>query len=263
MRPEEQIATHSADAVRYAMCGAALGVDAYYDEQELTAGKKFITKMVNAASFGFGLMGELTTQPDEKDITWDIDKAMRTRAAETAAKMRGYFKNYDYAHAREQLSKFFWTDFCDYYIELVKRRGYEKVDSAGRRSAWATLYWTIYDWLRMAAPFVPHVTEELYQTYFRESLVDAAKSIHLASWPEGKEGKEDKKLEGLWQAIARIRIEKTSKGIGLGEGVLEVVVYGPVKDLVQDQLTYDLGGVAKAEKVVIEEADQWQIKIEK
>ena len=86
---------------------------------------------------------------------------------------------FDYASVLHSIEDEFWS-FCDNYLELVKLRSYADDDTPGRRSAVATLSWALRAFLRMLAPFVPFVTEEVWSWSFAE---DDEKSVHATRWP--------------------------------------------------------------------------------
>jgi valyl-tRNA synthetase len=102
------------------------------------------------------------------------------------------FEQYEYAVAREKIEEFFWKDWCDNYLELCKARAYgERGDSKAQTSAFYTLWHGTEALLRLFAPFLPHVTEELYSHLFDESFA-AKQSIHAqGQWPKAEDYAED------------------------------------------------------------------------
>ena len=90
------------------------------------------------------------------------------------------FDIFDYATALQVIEDSFWS-FCDHYLELVKLRSYSEEDSPGRRSALATLSWALRTFLRLLAPFVPFVTEEVWSWRFADN---DRPSVHTSGWPE-------------------------------------------------------------------------------
>jgi valyl-tRNA synthetase len=87
---------------------------------------------------------------------------------------------FDYAAALQVIEESFWS-FCDNYLELVKLRSYAEQDSPGRRSALATLAWGLRTFLRLLAPFLPYVTEEVWSWRFAGDGPD--RSVHTTRWP--------------------------------------------------------------------------------
>jgi valyl-tRNA synthetase len=94
------------------------------------------------------------------------------------------FEKFDYAGALHRSEDAFWA-FCDHYLELVKSRSYREEDSPGRRSAWATLDVALNTFLRLLAPFMPYVTEEVWS--WRMAASSGQESVHTAPWPSVEE----------------------------------------------------------------------------
>lgn len=119
------------------------------------------------------------------------------------------FENYEYNKARAETENFFWHDFCDNYLEIVKNRVYNE-KGVKRESAQYTLYQSLFTILKLIAPIMPFITEELYQQYFRR--FEKQKSIHLCDWPEYiKKDGEIKELDLFYNILSEIRQEKTKK----------------------------------------------------
>jgi valyl-tRNA synthetase len=118
--------------------------------------------------------------------------------------MSDAFEQYDYATAREALEKFFWQTLCDNYIEIVKQRFWEpeKHDPSVIASSQATLYEALRRVLSLFAPFLPFVTEGLYQRVFKSYEDDV--SLHVSSWPEFNESAIDEKAEAQLKLVLNI-----------------------------------------------------------
>ena len=117
-----------------------------------------------------------------------------------------YFEQYEYSRAKAETEKFFWKVLTDNYIEIVKKRIYTgKGDK--KLSAQYTLYHSLLTILKLIAPIMPYITEEIYQTYFKKLEKD--KSIHTSKWPEVKKVKDDGGFSDLVNLISKVRQEKT------------------------------------------------------
>lgn len=191
--------SYSADALRYVLLGGSLGQDVYFDEKELQKGQRLVIKIYNAGRFVlFNLQDfDPKTEVDENSLE-AIDRWILHRAQETAANMNREFERYEFGKARQIFEDFFWKDFCDNYLEIIKGRVYGD-DKSRRFSAQYALYHTYLAILKMVAPFLPHISEEMYHSYCEQSpsglRLNSGKdkgyffqhegipSIHLSLWP--------------------------------------------------------------------------------
>jgi len=107
------------------------------------------------------------------------------------------------------VEQFFWNDFCDNYLEIVKKRVYQSAAGSNEKlSAQYTLYNSLLKILKMLSPIMPFITEEIYQEYFKKFEKD--KSIHLSLWPEfEKKKKFNEEWERFKQIISKVRQEKS------------------------------------------------------
>jgi valyl-tRNA synthetase len=167
--PMEPIRQFGADAMRYWAASGRPGVDTAVDEGQMKVGRRLAIKILNASKFALGVMGD-DGSPDSSTITEPLDRSMLASLAALVANATTSFEGYDYARALDATERFFWG-FCDDYLELVKGRAYAGSDSA--RAALATALDAL---LRLFAPHMPFVTEEVW-SWWREG------SIHRTSWP--------------------------------------------------------------------------------
>lgn len=213
--PKNLIAAHSADALRYWAANARLGTDTFFDPAELSSSKRFLTKLWNAAKFAVSHLGDYTPAHNVTLLpadTWIIE---RTRACiSTAAAL---LNEYEIGSARHEIDAFFWKDFCDNYVELVKERLYQpdKHGEEARRSGQQALYYTLLNLLKLYAPYVPHITEAVYQAYFR--TYEGAASIHSLQWE--KPGTPNQTLldfgEALKAVLFQVRKQKSEQNISM------------------------------------------------
>ena len=181
--PNHLLEQYSSDAVRYWAARARLGVDTAYDEAVFGNGKRLGIKLFNAAKFVAGhLLGQDLTALSSKDITEPLDQSFIARLRETVRSAGKEFEVFEFAGALQVIEDFFWADLCDNYLELVKVRAYSAEWTSGKRSALATLKIVLSVQLRLFAPYLPFITEEVWSWLFASSH-GRERSIHTASWP--------------------------------------------------------------------------------
>jgi len=184
--PYAVIRKYGADALRYWAAGSQLGNDTRYNERDIKAGRKLVIKLWNAARFvlmqldGFDPAAE---RPAFEDRT-PADRWLLSELNSVLPTVKDGFDSYNYAVAREATDKFFWGTFTDNYLEMVKDRFWnpERYDESQRESARATLWESLRTVIALYAPFLPFVTEELYQRIFRDH--EDSVSLHVTSWPQ-------------------------------------------------------------------------------
>ncbi|PKK14646.1 valine--tRNA ligase [Thermomonospora sp. CIF 1] len=214
--PMGLLVEHGSDAVRYWAASARPGTDTAFEVKQIKVGRRLATKILNASRFVLGL-GEVA--PDAA-ITEPVDLSMLAALREVVAEATEAFDGYDHARALERTERFFWY-FCDDYLELVKQRAYG--EGAGADSARAALRTALSVLLRLFAPILPFVTEEVW-SWWRDG------SVHLASWPEAAElpaGGDPALLEVTAEALRQVRKAKSQAKVSMRAEVARAVVRGP------------------------------------
>ncbi|GCE24575.1 valine--tRNA ligase [Dictyobacter alpinus] len=217
--PLSIIEQESADALRYWATSIKPGNDTVFNPEALAMGRRLITKLWNACRFAESRLQDLDTatlnrQPEDLLPT---DRWLLSRLAHTITFATRQLEQSDYAAARAEVERFFWADLCDNYLELTKSRLY-KGEGADRHAAQWTLYHTLLNVLKLFAPYIPFVTEEIYLGLFQQW--DGCASIHIASWPVARDNWFDEQAENagklLLEIIRQVRRHKAEQGLSVG-----------------------------------------------
>ena len=201
--PAALVEEHGADGLRYWACSGAPGTDTAVDPAQMRVGRRLSIKVLNASKFVLSMAaagGGAVTEP--------LDRAMVARLASVVSGATEAFETYQYSHALERTESFFWS-FCDDYLELVKSRAYGQDDlgPGPTESARAALALALSVQLRLLAPFVPFVTEEVWSWW-------QSGSIHRAAWPQVGELPDvgdPLLLDVVAEALAAVRRTKTAE----------------------------------------------------
>jgi valyl-tRNA synthetase/very-short-patch-repair endonuclease len=204
--PQALIEEKGADAVRYWASASNLGADIAYSEELFKIGNKLITKLFNASKFVAQNFADLKSQPvtpkldtQNNIINQASDLWILSRLNQTIKKAEEEFDRFEYAKSRSVIEDFFWNDFCDNYLEIVKVRSYgikaqkyENINLSNeqkeqiikeQQSGLFALYHCLEAILKLFAPILPHITEELYSAIFLNPSQKKPESIHQrGSW---------------------------------------------------------------------------------
>ncbi|MCK9478679.1 MAG: valine--tRNA ligase [Firmicutes bacterium] len=213
--PIHLIETYSADVLRYWTAGARLGTDTFFSPDELAGSKRFITKLWNASKFTISHLQDidLTQTPELLPVDkWIIERVNQT--TEIAVKL---LYEYEIGSAKHEIDELFWKDFCDNYIEIVKERLYQP-DIHGeleRKSGQYALYYALLNILKLYAIYVPHITEYIYQDFFRQH--EKTLSIHKTLWVKKVDVDADfiQFGEALKEVIFEMRKYKTEQNLSM------------------------------------------------
>ena len=219
--PMDVIEKYGADALRYFLSTAtAPGMDLRYDEEKVASTWNFINKLWNASRYVLMNLGEFKEEDQTIDDLTISDKWILTKLEQTIQTVRKHMDQYEFHVVGTELYRFIWDDFCDWYIELTK--------GSINNTTKTVLIKVLTCILKMLHPFMPYVTEEIYQM-----LPIHEESIMISHYPVYEEEyvfeKETKDMEEMIDFITRVRTYKLEQKVPK-----EAVVYyvGKEKELV-------------------------------
>ncbi len=192
--PRDIMDRYSADALRYWAAGTKLGDDMPFQEKDVQTAQYLINKLWNASRFVLKHLEDYDGKgPNE--FRRAEDKWLLSKLYNTITQVTEFFERYEFAKARKQAEIFFWHVFCDNYLEMVKQRLYNRAeyDEQEVRAAQYCLYHGLLSVLKIFAPIMPYITEEIYSYYFRQE--EGTKSIHTSSWPRAENWWKDEEME--------------------------------------------------------------------
>jgi valyl-tRNA synthetase len=258
LAPLEMLETYSADAVRYWTSSTGPGKDSIISEEKVQAGARLVTKLWNVARFADRFL-EGYQPPRDPPALSPADRWILARFQRLVSRTTASFQEYDYAAAKSETEHFFWKDLADNYLEMSKQRLYDQAHPYHEGAGYA-LYHTLLGLLKLLAPFLPFVTEEIYQGLFLPGRPEAAAgefpaSIHQSRWPTPDPALVDDQAlafgETLVEIATAVRRFKSERNLPLGTPLFrlqfstgEASLLGKIEDAAAD-----LASVARAERL--------------
>jgi valyl-tRNA synthetase len=260
VEPRDLMAKWGADVVRYWTATSRLGLDTAISEDVLKIGKRLQTKLWNATRFAVLQLGDFGESPRSPAadtaagvIVEATDRWILSRLGRTVSIATERFRQFEYADALEAIERFFWADLCDNYLELVKGRAYGEIGTdAARRSARYTLWHSLETVLRLFAPVMPHITEELYAAHFAERF-RAHGSVHARfTWPRHEDQAIDEAGERAGAAavaiLAAVRKYKSERKLSIKTPIARLTLGGvgdeqPALDAVLADLRHTVNAI--------------------
>jgi valyl-tRNA synthetase len=239
--PLDTVEKFGADALRYWVALAPIGVDLRYSDDEVKRGSKLLTKLWNASKYV--LINLADWEPSSADVSVDKrfieDRWVLNELNKTIADVRRHMDKYDNYNARAAIDTFFYDIFCDQYLEFIKDRFWspEKYSTDSKQSAQQTLWQVLRAVLGLYAPFIPFLTEELWQKIYRES--EGGETLHLTDYPRARAEYDTdvSQMQIALDVLKQVRSLRTERKIGNGAKlefvsvptVMPDVLYGVIK----------------------------------
>ena len=263
LSPAELITTHSADAVRYWAANAKLGSDTMFSEEELKISRRFMIKLWNAAKFSLMHIEDFDDKNPASLLpqdAWILERLM-----DTESRAARHLNAYEIGDARHEIDDFFWKDYCDNYLELVKERLYRPDihGEAGRESARFAVYHCLLGILKLYAVYVPHITEAIYQSYYRSK--SGVASLHSLTWDTGKEASLEllEFGEDLKAILSEARKFKAARNLSMKAPVKSLQLTADDKKVgMLEQAVKDLKACTTAREIQINRGEGLEINIE-
>lgn len=253
IQPEQLLERYSADAIRYWTASGALGYDTVFSEQQLKQGNRLTIKLWNAFRFieEHGLFSAVATPvaPQQMIHRWMLD-----RLTACYERYKNYFAGYEAGLALEQLERCFWQDFCDNYLELIKDQCFhpERYAAEDVAETRALLVHIGYRFLQLYAPFIPYVTEELYQQLYVMHV--GTSSLHRTQCADVQYSLRDEDavrvMALVMDLVTRLRKLKTDQQLSLKTDIVSCTLYGTQAQLndLADQKAL-IAGIARATEI--------------
>ncbi|MFQ5677724.1 MAG: class I tRNA ligase family protein, partial [bacterium] len=219
--PLEMVKKYSADAIRFSLLDlSAEGQDINLSERDFEIGRNFSNKVWNAFRFLWINLEEKNLSHANQDFVKDAldaenldlaDRWILSRCQRTIRKVTRALEQFKFHEATETIYNFFWREYCDWYLELIKTRLYDTENAEQRDIALATAIYVLKSILKMLHPIIPFITEELW---LKVRSDEDAESIMISNWPlevrafiDDSSEKEVELLQNLIGAVRNIRGE--------------------------------------------------------
>lgn len=249
--PQEIFKKYGADSLRLWAATSKLGEDLRYREEDIKSAQKTVTKLWNASKFVYMHLEDYDCagkeyDPERLEL---MDRWLLIKLNKVINNSTDGFDIYEYSKAKKEVENFFWSTFCDNYLEIVKDRLYNPKERGelSRLSGQYTLHSVLLDVLKIFAPIAPFITDEIYSYHFSES----GNSIHLSDWPEADIAVEDEDIEKIGdrfvEVLGDVRKVKSEAGKSLKEEI-DVVLKKEDFDLISKCMD-DFKAATKAKSV--------------
>jgi valyl-tRNA synthetase len=216
--PHEVLEEFPVDAARYWGAQVSVGDDLALKDKDLVEGEKLMRKLWNASKLVENLAPLDQIDVDEEELD-SVDRWMLAELDDTIEYVTEKMEAYEFAKARDHLRHSFWNTFCDNYLEIAK----QKLNDEESRSTQYTLKEAHRAYLKMLAPFLSHITEEIWNDMYENS------SIHRSEWPESREIEVDLEAgENAMEVISGIRKYKSDNQMAPNDSLEKVQVYGDI-----------------------------------
>ena len=251
---QEILSTYGADVVRYWCAIGAYGRDVMFSDEGLKDGYKLLNKLWNASKFVLSFLEDYT--PKKPKQVLPMDRYIMHKFNDAFKKTCAQYDSVEMGYAKAEIEKFFWN-FCDNYIELAKNRLYRPEvygEEAKESAQWAS-YNVLLGVIKLFAITMPHITEEIYQDYFRK--FEGEKSIHLTVLkPIDIEAEENIIQNGdeVLDIVSKVRQFKSENKLSLKTEIADMTIQSQKLAFIKS-CESDIKAVTSVREIKFEEGD--------
>lgn len=261
--PNSLLQNYPADMIRYCAANTKLGTDTYFAEKELDDASRTLTKLWNV--FKYVAMQLKRYTPKKPKSLMPIDKWIIEKAKNSMHKAKSLLDEYETGLAKQTAAAFFWSDFCDNYVEISKSRIYNQENNFGKEksdSGKYALYTSFLYILKMFAVFMPHITEFIYQELYRDSEKET--SLHKILWDKSYLANQEilETGQATLDIMFEIRKYKSERNLSLRTPIKKLAVIVS-KNIYSDILTglEDIKISSAAEELTLNEGEGTGVEI--
>lgn len=230
--PLEIIEKYGTDSLRFSLVlGITAGNDIRYMPEKLDAASNFANKLWNASKFVLMNLEDYEDNTNELNLCYE-DKWILSKLNTIIQEVTNNIDNFDLGVATQKIYDFIWNEFCDWYIEIVKTRLYDK-ENKTRKAAQYTLNKVLSDSLKLLHPVMPFVTEKIYKQLYNND-----ESIMISNWPKSDEKfnfkDEEEQIEKLKSIIVGIRNARNKMNVHPSKKAKLIFVTNKYKDLIEN-----------------------------
>ncbi len=251
--PLEIIEKYGTDSLRFSLVlGITAGNDIRYMPEKLDAASNFANKLWNASKFVLMNLEDYEDNTNELNLCYE-DKWILSKLNTIIQEVTNNIDNFDLGVATQKIYDFIWNEFCDWYIEIVKTRLYDK-ENKTRKAAQYTLNKVLSDSLKLLHPVMPFVTEKIYKQLYNND-----ESIMISNWPKSDEKSnfkdEEEQIEKLKSIIVGIRNARNKMNVHPSKKAKLIFVTNKYKDLIENSKLF-LEKLGFGSEVIIQETKE-------
>jgi valyl-tRNA synthetase len=255
--PENLLKVYPADVIRFWTASGTLGQDVSFSETQLQIGQRLTTKLWNAFRF---VEEHITQAPESQqpEQLGTLNEWLCHQATICFETYSNYLNQYEFSLALHSVEQFFWNDFCDNYLELIKDQLFnpDKYDQETITATRWTLYYVGLRILQMLAPYTPFITETLYQTFYAKKI--GVPSLHLTSFADTQISLQfadsATTINMVLHLVSTVRKLKTSQQLSLKTPLASLTIYNANQELLKLLVPHEtlVKGVTQAETIAYE-----------